>query len=240
PLDHATVGQCQANLAAAHQARVGRPRETNPAVLRCAFDEAVSKIFHQLVYEHLGYFLQSEEYHAHGSGSEPTFLEKALGLTKGASPVYVVEDAEACFHALLAHPVASYYFKGYLREVAATAEATGGTRRGGGRDRFPLLDRLECLCEMMDYAASRDPAHRVRRARLIILRYGKVAYGVEELMVMRNELGTDPDQAPAKYRRPDDQLFAVVYYRLSRQLLEEHLAGFFASPYYRALEEATA
>lgn len=155
PLDHATVAQCQANLALHTKHGVGRPRETNPAVLRCAFDEAVSKIFHQLVYEHLGYFLQSEEYHAAQRPLGPAFLEKALGLTKevkgaaaqaaaraaaaaagrGIGEVYVVEDAEACFHALLAHPVASYYFKGYLREVAATAEATGGTRRGGGRDR---------------------------------------------------------------------------------------------------------
>jgi len=199
----------------------GRIAERNPYLIRNAFDEAVSKVFHVLIYDHLAHFLMSEYYRSANKPIEPVMLDQA-NESEG--------NHEEVFHTILAHPVCTHYFKNYLRNLRDT----------NPHRRFPVLEQVECLYEMIDYSTSADPTHRAKRCALIIKRYGRMAYGVEELIVMRNELVSYGDKIPEKYANPDPEIFNLVYYRLSNALLAEHLTGFLSSTYYDDLEDYTS
>jgi len=192
----------------------GKITEKNPVSIQKAFDEAISKVCHQLIYDHLAHFLMSKHYTSANKPIQPVALDEDVDD----------DNREELFDTIIAHPVCSYFFKNYLRQLPDCNR------------RFPVIEQLECLQEMLDFGSSTENLHRAQRCKLIIQRYGRVAYGIQELILMRNELSSCGERIPDKYGFPDPGMFHLVYYRLSNILVAEHLHGFITSRFYNELE----
>lgn len=197
--------------------RAGRVNEKNASILADVFDEANNKVFQQLIYDHLAHFLLSDHYKNANKPVQPVALDEIDG-----------EDSDQMFHTIIAHPICSYYFKKYLQHVPEVLDSS---------NRFPCTEQLECLYEMLDFRTSTDPEHLTKRCVLIVTRYGRVQYGVEELILLRNEYLSDPDST--KFNNASRDMFDSAYFRLSHSLLANHLSRFLSSRYYKELEEVS-